>query len=152
MSGSLGYRNCNPGNIVKNPAFTWEGEIQNPTSGRFCQFIDPVHGIRALMLLLLNYHLKHGCETVSEYINRWAPGVENNTTAYIGDVCETLGTELAETFTLSSMIDVSESTDLLALTRAIIHHENGICVYPEHYFESALDMARRAMFGKMVIT
>ena len=45
------------------------------------------YGYRALIKLLQNYRRVNGCRTIADFINRWAPPVENNTSGYISRVC-----------------------------------------------------------------
>ena len=45
------------------------------------------YGYRAMIKLLQNYRKLNGCRTISDFINRWAPSVENNTSGYISRVC-----------------------------------------------------------------
>ncbi|WP_275348624.1 structural protein, partial [Xenorhabdus bovienii] len=75
-----------------NPANKWQGQLPHDLSieKRFCRFESPEYGIRALMKLLCNYH-KKGYQTVAKIIDRWAPTNENNTSAYIKGVAQSLG-------------------------------------------------------------
>jgi len=81
----LGIRNNNPLNIHrgKNP---WVGE-NRPSQGAFCQFGNMQDGWRAAFLLLKKYINVYGLRTVSQIVRRWAPPSENNTEAYIRNVC-----------------------------------------------------------------
>lgn len=58
-----------------------------------------------------------------EVINRWAPGVENDTESYIKAVASRVGTEANQT------IDLRNFRTLIALTTGIIPHENGSVPY-----------------------
>ncbi|CCW31057.1 conserved hypothetical protein [Xenorhabdus nematophila F1] len=129
-----GIRNNNPGNIDHNSANKWLGLLpHDPTiESRFCRFESPEYGIRALMKLLCNYH-KGGHNSVSKIINRWAPSIENNTTAYINGVAKALNVDQFE------KIDINKPT-LIALAKAIIRHENGKQPYSEATFEKAYEM------------
>ena len=130
MSTPRGVRNNNPGNIDFNPRNNWQGQLGlelGVPRPRFARFDTPENGIRALAKLLLNYRGKdgmpgvggHGIDTVRETINRWAPGHENDTAAYIAAVAKALGVEP------ESVIDVRRPQLLRALVVEIIKHENG---------------------------
>ncbi len=43
-------------------------------------------GYRAMFVLLDTYKRRHGCDTLRQMIDRYAPPVENNTVAYINTV------------------------------------------------------------------
>jgi len=87
-----GFLNNNPGNMDRGEP-PWNGEIRDPARcinevqrselvhGRFCVFVDASHGIRAMVHNLWAYHDRLGCRSIRDYINRWAPPNENNTTA-----------------------------------------------------------------------
>ena len=81
-----GLRNNNPGNI-RNSKTVWQGEIVPSTDLSFKQFKTMAYGYRAMIKLLQNYRKLNGCRTISDFINRWAPPVENNTSGYISRVC-----------------------------------------------------------------
>ena len=67
-------------NIRKGPN-KWTGE----TGARkdFVEFETREHGIRAWIVLMHNYRVKHKCATVRAIITRYAPPNENQTEAYI---------------------------------------------------------------------
>ena len=81
-----GLRNNNPGNI-RNSKTVWQGEIVPSTDRSFKQFKTMAYGYRAMIKLLQNYRKLNGCRTISDFINRWAPSVEINTSGYISRVC-----------------------------------------------------------------
>lgn len=114
-----GIRNCNPGNIRHNTANKWLGMRPQQTDPEFVQFVKMTYGYRALMRLLQNYRLRHGCRTVSDFIMRWAPASENNTQAYIRTVCNDTG------FTPDYVPDIHRRHDMVQLAAAISHVENG---------------------------
>lgn len=114
-SGSRGYRNNNPGNIRRS-ADKWQGLSPTQSDAAFFQFIAPQWGVRAMAKILLTYRSKYGLETVRDIINRWAPPIENNTSAYVSSVSAALSVKPDE------RIDVS--LRLVELVRAIIRHEN----------------------------
>ena len=114
-----GLRNNNPGNI-RLGSNRWVGEIRPSRDREFCQFRDMKHGYRALLRLLQNYRCKHGLKTIAEMIRRWAPASENNTNAYIIDVCRQM--QVPSTY----VIDIEDRDSMCALAAAISRHENGV--------------------------
>lgn len=114
-----GLRNNNPGNI-RLGSNRWVGEIRPSQDIEFCQFRSMKHGYRALIRLLQNYRRKHGCQTIADMIRRWAPASENNTGAYIVDVCKQMQ------MPSSYVIDINDRDSMCALAAAISRHENGV--------------------------
>lgn len=114
-----GLRNNNPGNIRLGRT-AWNGEIRPSQDKEFCQFQDMVYGYRALIRLLQNYRRRHGCQTIAEMIQRWAPSSENNTSAYIVDVCRQM--QVPSSF----VVDINDEDSMCALAAAISRHENGM--------------------------
>ena len=117
-----GIRNNNPGNIRNSDAADWKGEV--PASVKkdrsFEEFKDMKHGYRALIKLLQNYRKLHGCRTMADFINRWAPRTENDTTAYIRTVCREM--QVPTTY----VPDVNDRTTMCSFAAAISLVENGI--------------------------
>ena len=135
---SRGIRNNNPGNIDYNKNNQWRGQISIETSAinpRFAKFDTPENGIRALAKLLLNYQRLHGLKTVREIINRWAPPVENVTSAYVTACARELGVDQNE------VINLSDRRLLKLLTVAIIKHENGSQPYSEFVIDTGISEA-----------
>lgn len=81
------YKN-NPANIRYSPLNKWKGSIE-PSNG-FCQFETIHYGVRALILTLRTYIIKHKLTSVDQIIKRFAPPTENNTRLYISYVCNVL--------------------------------------------------------------
>lgn len=79
-------RNNNPGNLDYGP-FT-KGMGATGTDGRFAIFADAKDGWNALYALLI---LEYANLSISAAINKYAPNDENNTLAYIQNVCEFTG-------------------------------------------------------------
>lgn len=122
-----GLRNNNPGNIrkPKNAGGNWMGLARMQSDPAFLQFATMTYGCRALIKTLQTYTHKHGLSTVEQIINRWAPPVENNTSAYVKHVAKALGVAPDEA------IDVKDPQTYITLAKAIARHENG---------DSALDI------------
>lgn len=77
-----GIRNNNPANIRRGSY--WRGLVKQPTDKEFCQFISMPWGVRALLITLRTYVVKHHLHAVREIITRWAPPTDgNNTKMYI---------------------------------------------------------------------
>lgn len=77
-----GIRNNNPANIRRG--CKWKGLAKPQTDREFCQFISMTWGVRALLVTLRTYVVKHHLHTAREIITRWAPPSDgNNTEAYI---------------------------------------------------------------------
>jgi hypothetical protein len=117
---TLGFANNNPGNLRPGIAgVPWQGELAPDKLHNLCRFDTMENGVRALMRNLLAYQWKHDLNTIRGIISRWAPPNENDTAAYIKDVCLRTGLTADET------IDLELPQVLLNLAAAIIHHENG---------------------------
>jgi hypothetical protein len=115
-----GIRNNNPGNIKLGT--NWDGLSDEQNDDVFCQFKEPVWGIRALMRILLTYRFNHNIRTIEKIIDRWAPPSENNTEAYIAFVCR-------YTDRLPDEILDNSIEHYLPVVKAIIQMENGIQPY-----------------------
>lgn len=122
MKKPRGLRNNNPGNIRNSDATDWIGEVKpsRKKDDEFEEFETMAHGYRALIKLLQNYRKKHKCQTIADFINRWAPRTENNTMAYILTVCREL--EVPSNF----VPDVYDQSTMCAFAGAIALVENGI--------------------------
>ena len=114
-----GIRNCNPGNI-RITKDKWQGLREEQTDSSFFQFKEMKWGYRALMRTLQNYRKLHGCNTISDFIRRWAPENENNTSGYISRVCSEM--QVPTTF----VPDVNDKETMCAFAAAISQVENGI--------------------------
>ena len=115
-----GVRSNSPGNMAKSKGKAWKGEIQHSQGKRFAQFTSMAYGYRALIKLLQNYRKNHGCQTLSDFINRWAPPHENNTSAYVRGVA----TDMQVPTIL--VIDINDKATMVAMAAAISKHENGV--------------------------
>lgn len=114
-----GIRNHNPGNVERGKD-RWLGMSADQSADtRFLVFDTPEAGIRALMRILINYQERHGIKTMREAINRWAPPGENNSGAYVQHVSRLTG------FDPDEPLDFLDREINVALTRAIVRHENG---------------------------
>lgn len=108
-----GMRNNNPGNIEYGAFAKKHGATGS--DGRFAIFPTMQAGQEAMQALLGGY-LDKGHNTVGKAINRWAPGFENNTAAYIAAVSKQIGVGPDQKL---------DKSHLPALANAISRHENG---------------------------
>lgn len=116
---SRGLRNCNPGNI-RITKDKWQGLREKQEDKAFFQFTEMKWGYRALIRTLQNYRLKWGCQTISDFINRWAPAVENNTPGYISRVCREMQVPS------SYVPDINDMGTMCVFAAAISQVENGV--------------------------
>lgn len=96
-----GLRNNNPLNI-RHSKSPWRGLSTIQSDRAFCSFIAPQWGYRAALITLRNYQSKYGLHTVRAMISRWAPPSENNTQAYIKEVCRRSGLDADKAVSLSN--------------------------------------------------
>lgn len=134
MIHTRGERNNNPMNIDRD-GDKWQGLAVDQTDARFCVFTAPVWGIRAGAKLLLSYQYQHGLHTCKELIDRWAPPVENNTSAYVKAVASYVGCGA------TTPLHLQNEATLAALVKAIITHENGRCIYADSVVDQAVKKA-----------
>lgn len=114
-----GYRNNNPLNM-RHDNDRWQGEVVPSQDGAFKQFETMAWGYRAAFKLLHNYQKNNGCRILSDFINRWAPPSENNTSAYVSTVAKRTG--LSDV----SEIDTLNGETMRAVVSAMSYVENGI--------------------------
>lgn len=117
-----GVRNGNPLNIRINPHNKWQGLKPVQDDPDFCCFLNASWGFRAAAVIIIKYY-DSGLDTISKIIYRWAPGVENDTGAYIRDVCGRTG------FDKDEVINVHDYNTIAPILRAMCIHENGSFPY-----------------------
>ena len=117
MKTPRGILNCNPANIRLNSQ-SFVGELKPSSDRSFKQFKSMTYGVRALMRILLTYYHKYNCDTVSKIITRYAPSIENNTSAYIAFVCRYMHTEP------NTILRLYIKPDLFPLVEAICKYES----------------------------
>ena len=118
MSIPRGIRNCNPGNI-RITKDKWQGLRKYQEDKEFFQFTNMAYGYRGLLRTLQNYRRRHNCITIADFISRWAPSNENNTSAYIRKVCQDLQVPAVH------VVDIEDREEMCALAAAISYVENG---------------------------
>lgn len=131
-----GIRNNNPLNIRKGS--DWKGERPDQTDKAFEEFTSMEYGIRAGFIILRKYitgynGLTQKFNTIEKMISRWAPAVENNTTAYISQVSKMTG------IPATLKISFSQRSFMVAIVDAMIFVECGQHV-DKQLIESAYDM------------
>lgn len=114
-----GLRNNNPGNI-RITKDKWQGLRDKQTDKSFFQFVSMDYGYRALIRTLQNYRRRHNCQTIADFINRWAPPSENATGSYIKRVCQDLQVPDTE------VPNVDDKDTMCAFAAAISRVENGV--------------------------
>lgn len=131
-----GIRNNNPLNIrIGND---WKGERPNAKDRSFEEFTSMEYGIRAGFIILRKYitgynGLTQKFNTIEKMISRWAPAVENNTTAYISQVSKMTG------IPATLKISFAQRSFMVAIVDAMIFVECGQHV-DKQLIESAYDM------------
>ncbi len=111
-----GIRNNNPGNIRYGNFAIQHGATGRDSAG-FAIFPNMTSGKAALDSLLRGRgYLGGGLDTISKIISKYAPGNENNTSAYISAVSKQTGIGANQKLSMS---------DIGALSAAIIRHEEG---------------------------
>lgn len=128
---SRGIRNNNVGNIRKS-AQPWRGKIIPSKDSAFEQFSNVLYGIRALQKLLISY-VRQGFNTPAKIISKYAPSVENDTSAYITAFEKTTG------IGRNTILDFSKRDDFYQTCKAIALHESGYHL-TLNQFNSALNL------------
>ena len=116
---SRGLRNNNPGNI-RLGNFLYKGEKSKSSDSEFRQFESVEWGYRAMFVLLHTYAVKHGCYTLRQIINRYAPPTENFTEGYIRRVAH--ATHLSP----DEAIFTTDGATMTAIVAAMSGVENGV--------------------------
>jgi hypothetical protein len=116
-----GIRNNNPGDL--RPGLPWQGIAGIDTAlpdPPYLRFVDPEHGIRALVRTLISYRDHHGIDTLAGVFARWAPAADgNDPDAYAASVASALD------HPVGTSIDLHDPAILAALAAAITCQENG---------------------------
>jgi hypothetical protein len=134
MSDPIGIRQNNPGNLELR-AWRWSGQLPPQKGDRFCRFETPRAGIRAMALNVRNQKRNHGILTIQGLIDRYAPGVENNVTAYVQSVAKRSG------LPPDVPINFDAAPTLEKIIPAMIHHENGRQPYPMELIKESVKLA-----------
>ena len=119
---------------IKRDGTLWAGMSPEQPDPVFVAFVDAPHGIRAAVKILESYRDRDGIDTIAGAIYRWAPPEENDTVAYIADVCDEM--QCAQDYPLEPKS--------LPLVRAMIRHENGpasLSIYTDPIIQQGIDLA-----------
>lgn len=130
IASDRAVRNNNPGNIDKGQP--WQG-LMSPTNmnaaqlaeTRFCVFLSPQWGFRAMAEIFHTYADRDGVTTLRGAISRWAPPSENNTAAYLSQVCQLLN------FGPDQPFPFHDQAHCAALLQAVSTHEVGMWAFQE---------------------
>lgn len=131
MTDPDGIRFANPFNLEWNIAIPWDGLSADQTNLPYCQFDDPVMGLRAGMVDARTKIYKHGLYTLRRLLTIFAPPSENNLESYIADVAGRLG------ISANSPLDLSTADKLVAYAKAIVTHEQGHCSTAPDWYSDA---------------
>lgn len=115
-----GLRNNNPGNIRNSDEIDWTGEVSLKKDNDFEEFEDIEHGYRAMFILVRNYILKHGLNTIRGIISRYAPAHENHTENYIDIVSNRSG------IGADDVISADNREIMIRVIAAMSYVENGV--------------------------
>ena len=115
---SRGLRNNNPGNIRVSPV-RYQGERVPSGDPAFKQFKNILWGYRAMFVLLHTYRIKHGLNTLTGMIRRYAPPVENHTEGYLRAVCNWSG------IPADRPLNTLDGTAMIPVVAAMSRIENG---------------------------
>ena len=127
-----GERLNNPGDIRHMAGTVWEGQSAVQSDEDFVEFTDPIYGIRAIAGIMMSYE-REGLQTIAEIIDRWAPPNENNSAAYVVDVCAQCNIGPDEPIDYGAVMP--------QLVTAIIHHECGEVAYTPAQIAEGISLA-----------
>lgn len=150
-----GVRLNNPGNLRKS-AIAYKGLSAEQPDANFSTFDTAIYGIRAIAMCLQAYQHQHGCRTISDIVNRYAPNSENPTENYIKFIEDNTGIQRDRD------IDVEDYDTAFKLIKAIIHFEQGYNPYSDAQIGKALVLSglepkntvnkSRTVRGQQIIT
>ena len=123
----------NPGNVDRT-SIHWQGMSPIQDDPRFIRFIGPQWGFRC-MARILRGDYREGCTTIHQLIDRWAPPVENDTSAYVVDVAQRVCVDMDQPLTFPDQ--------LLPLLKAIAVHEGG-CPWDDSIIHLGIDLEQSA--------
>lgn len=123
-----GIRNNNPGNLEFH---NQTGADREEGSGRFARFKTMAEGVAALARQLQAYAAR-GEDTVRKIINKYAPGIENNTQAYIQNLSRKMG------ISADDHLDLSKIETLRGMIGGISDIENGTGKLSQDQIDSGL--------------
>lgn len=117
-----GVRNNNPGNIM-DFGINWQG-LADPRKDDdgYCRFVDPVYGIRAMVMDIRNDWSEDGLRTVAALVAEFAPKAHagNPTEIYARHVAKAMGVGV------NDEIDLNEFATVKAMVLAMMRFELGM--------------------------
>jgi len=140
-----GARLHNPGNIRHARGVIWQGQAEGQPDSDFVAFKAPEWGIRAMCRVLITYQDKRRAEdgsaidTVAEFIQRWAPPVENDTDSYIASARQRIAQFID--YEAGQAIDVTDYATMRGMVEAITVHELGFQPYDEAVIAKGITLA-----------
>ena len=126
-----GIRNHNPMNLRWFAPINWVGQIGPDVDG-YAKFSEVHFGIRAGVKNLVNGYFNKGIDSPVNIIEKYAPSHENPTDAYIRFIAERMGVDKTTSIPLTR-------DNMIRLTKAIIHFENGSQPYADATIERGVD-------------
>lgn len=138
----LGIAHNNPGNLTDNALFTWKGQVEckdnrtEPDGNKNICFLSWKWGVRAMMINLRSYQIKHNITTLRQLTSRWAT---QHTRAYAEFLAAKLAMEPDDPFQLDG-----NPIFMTFLVVAMIEWEQG---YVPYDFDEIYEIA---VFGDWV--
>lgn len=132
MKQTRGIRNRNPCNIRFSIFNKWKG--QKGSDGDFCIFESYYYGYRAFLVIVRNYYMRYSIRTVQEFVSRYAPRSENDTSAYCSYVVNSLSK-----LGYGSAIDLTCVEWLVYFTEFVSTFESGY-YFPDAIISAVLDV------------
>lgn len=123
-----GIRNNNPLNIRRNNT-KWQGLAKEQKDKSFFTFVAPEWGYRAALRTLQNYNRVHRLTSIRQWVNRWAPPVENPTDNYLEFVCAKVG------MPADAEPRITNRVIMCNIVAAMSHFENGVPAVMEDVYK-----------------
>lgn len=138
--GALPLSNNNPFALIDDTPSAWQGLV--PGSTGFLKFINPMYGVRAGFINLVNVYLNRGLNTIEKIFPVYAPSGHgsNNPSSYIATVERLTGIPRNKV--------ISSSDDLYKLGRAIVQVEEGNFWVSQADFDEGF---RQAMINRNIV-
>lgn len=124
-----GVRNNNPGNIASLTPTAWVGAYAIDDAG-YLIFKRKIDGVRAIVINLRLYNLKHRLCTVNGIIRRWTniSDTPEQQARYVAFVASRLGVRPGQ------RLNMNDPLVIYRLTRAIVFYENGQDPYSDRLY------------------
>lgn len=143
MPETLGIKHNNYLNVKNNPGDPWQGSTGSDSHGH-AKFQSPEWGLRAAIITMRTYYLKHGLKSVIAILSRWAPvgDANNNPEDYAKFVSGEIGIGKSEDLQLfNADRTIRHEANLRALIRAMAQFENfNGFTFPEEQLDGAIKL------------